>query len=105
MRKEYAQELSLPYVWKKLEENCDYDIDKFIAHIENQFDENMHWLNHGRGREQYYWQIDHITPRSNFVYTDLDDLNFIKCWSLENLQPLSAYENMVKDNHRRIPNK
>jgi hypothetical protein len=98
MRGIYAKELSITYVWEKIEQNCGYDIDDFVEYFESKFDENMNWLNHGRGTDQYYWQIDHIVPRSKFVFTDLDDPAFTKCWSLSNLQPLSAYENNVKDN-------
>jgi len=94
----YAEDVSNTLVWSKLQENCGYDIDKFVEHIQNQFNKNMNWFNHGRGSDQYYWQIDHIVPRSNFVYTDLDDPAFISCWSLTNMQPLSQYENMTKDN-------
>jgi hypothetical protein len=98
MRGTYAKELSITHVWEKIEQHCGYNIDDFVEYFESKFDENMNWLNHGRGTDQYYWQIDHVVPRSKFVFTDLDDPAFIKCWSLSNLQPLSAYENNVKDN-------
>jgi hypothetical protein len=98
MRGVYAMELSITDVWEKIEQNCGYNIDDFVEYFENKFDENMNWLNHGRGTDQYYWQIDHIVPRSKFVFTDLDDPAFIECWSLTNMQPLSAYENNIKDN-------
>jgi hypothetical protein len=97
MRGTYAKELSMPYIWERIEANCGYDIDGFIEHFENKFDANMNWLNHGRGTDQYYWQIDHIVPRSKFVFADLDDPAFVSCWNLSNLQPLSAYENNIKD--------
>ena len=93
----YVADISTASVWSKIEEKCGYDIDQFIEHIENQFDENMNWLNHGRGTDQYYWQIDHIVPRSKFIYTSLDDSAFVECWSLDNLQPLSQYDNLIKD--------
>ena len=98
MRGEYAKELSLTHVWEKIEEHCGYNIDEFVKYFESKFDNKMNWLNHGRGTDQYYWQIDHIIPRSKFVFTDLDDPAFIECWSLSNLQPLSAWENNIKDN-------
>ena len=94
----YRNDISVPVVWEHIEKHCGYDIDKFIEHFESHFDENMNWFNHGRGTDQYYWQMDHITPRSKFVYTTLDDPAFAKCWSLDNLQPLNAYENNIKDN-------
>ena len=95
--------MSTADVWESLEKNCGYNLEQFLNHIEAQFDQNMHWLNHGRGTEQYYWQIDHIVPRSTFVFKSLDDAAFIKCWGLDNLRPLSAYENCIrqfkKDRH------
>ena len=94
----WAEDISNTLIWSKLQENCGYNLDDFIEHIQNQFNEKMNWLNHGRGSDQYYWQIDHIVPRSSFVYTDLDDPAFISCWSLDNMQPLSQYENMTEDN-------
>ncbi len=94
----YCNDISVPVVWEHLEKHCGYDIDGFIDHFENQFDKNMNWFNHGRGTDQYYWQMDHIIPRSKFVYTSLNDPAFAQCWSLDNLQPLSAYENNIKDN-------
>lgn len=94
----YAKDLSAGDIWSMIEKHCGYDLDQFIVHIEKQFDENMHWLNHGRGTDQYYWQIDHIIPRSKFQLTEFDDPAFVACWSLGNLQPLSAYENNIKDN-------
>lgn len=95
-RKSYAKDLGVPFVWEKIEKNCGYTIDDFIAHIESQWKEGMHWLNHGRGPDT--WQVDHIKPRDNFFYTDLDDPQFIECWSLDNMQPLTSYNNAVKDN-------
>ena len=97
-RQEYASGLSVGDIWSNIKEYCGYDLEDFILHMEKQFNENMHWLNHGRGSDQYYWQIDHIIPRSKFHFTEFDDPAFAKCWSLDNMQPLSQYENMTKDN-------
>ena len=95
-RNSYAKDMGVPFVWEKIEKNCGYTIDDFIAHIESQWKEGMHWLNHGRGPDT--WQVDHIKPRDNFFYTDLDDPQFIECWSLDNMQPLTSYNNAIKDN-------
>ena len=53
----------------------------------------MNWSNHGT-----YWHIDHIKPKSWFKYESTDDEAFIKCWSLDNLQPLEAQINITKGN-------
>jgi hypothetical protein len=41
------------------------------------------------------WQLDHIIPQSDLPYTSMQDENFKKCWSLENLRPLSAKQNFL----------
>ena len=53
----------------------------------------MTWENQGS-----YWHIDHIKPKSLFEYDSIDHPEFKKCWSLDNLQPLEAKENMRKNN-------
>jgi len=42
------------------------------------------------------WQIDHIVPQYNFVIRSLRDENFIDCWALCNIRPLSSKENAKK---------
>jgi len=44
----------------------------------------------------WVWHIDHIIPQSNLPYYSMEDDNFIKCWSLNNLRPLSADINIVE---------
>jgi hypothetical protein len=41
------------------------------------------------------WQLDHIIPHSTLPYDSYDHPNFIKCWSLSNLRPLSAKQNVI----------
>ena len=65
-------------------------------HLEKQFDDNMSWDNYGS-----YWHLDHIHPQSLLPYDSFQHPNFIKCWSLNNLQPLEAKENIRKSN--KIP--
>lgn len=62
-------------------------------HLENKFDKNMSWNNYG-----IYWYIDHIYPQSLLPYMSMSDDNFKKCWSLDNLQPLQAIDNLKKSN-------
>ena len=63
-------------------------------HLENQFDENMNWDNYGS-----YWHIDHIVPQAALSYDSMDHPNFLACWDLQNLQPLSAEENTAKGSY------
>ena len=70
-----------------------YTVEQLVEHLESQFDENMTWDNHGS-----YWHLDHIYPQSRLPYDSLEHPNFLKCWSLENLRPLEAKENIRKGN-------
>jgi hypothetical protein len=59
----------------------------------------MNWDNYGKYEEgKLKWHIDHIIPHSSFEYTSMNDESFKKCWSLENLRPLEAVENIKKSN-------
>jgi len=70
-----------------------YTPEMLRDHLEKQFDEHMSWENYGS-----YWHIDHIYPQSKLPFKNLSEDNFLKCWSLENLQPLEASENIFKSN-------
>jgi 5-methylcytosine-specific restriction endonuclease McrA len=77
---------------KSWETLVDYSLEELKLHLERQFTEGMSWDNYGE------WHIDHIIPVSSFNIQTLDDENFKKCWSLENLQPLWAEQNIKKSN-------
>ena len=70
-----------------------YSLKELTEHLECQFDSNMTWENYGS-----YWHVDHIIPRSHFKYQSSKDREFLRCWSLENLRPLEAKENIRKGN-------
>jgi len=70
-----------------------YSIDELKQHLESQFDDKMNWDNYGS-----YWHIDHIIPQSKLLYSSMTDDNFQKCWTLDNLRPLEAIENIKKSN-------
>jgi len=80
--KDHPTWVALPYTPEQLKE-----------HLQAQFDEYMTWENYGE-----YWNIDHIYPQSRLPYDSLEHPNFLKCWSLENLQPLEKIENIKKSN-------
>lgn len=69
-----------------------YTRDELRRHLERQFSKGMSWENYGK------WHIDHIRPVSSFSYTSTLDIEFIECWSLCNLRPLWAEENLRKSN-------
>jgi len=72
--------------WKKF---VDFTIDELKIHLESKFKEGMTWDNYGS-----YWHIDHIKPLSWF---DLKN-EMSKAWSISNLQPLTSFENLSKNN-------
>jgi len=87
-----------PEIWRVLKfdspkrEGCywerqlGYTREQLRQHLESQFQEGMDWDNFGTG-----WHIDHIKPVSSFKLEE-----FKECWSLDNLQPLWAKDNMSK---------
>lgn len=74
------------------------------THLESKFKEGMSWDNYG----MYGWHIDHIRPTASFIFINKDGdvcLEQVKeCWSLENLQPLWATENILKGSKYKIGN-
>lgn len=71
-----------------------YTLQDLVEHFESQFykDPRISWNNYGQ------WHIDHIKPASSFNIKELGDDEFLKCWSLENLQPLWGIDNCRKGN-------
>ena len=59
-------------------------------HIERQFVKGMDWNNWGD------WHIDHITPIVSFDIQKAGDDEFMNCWSLSNLRPIWAIDNIKK---------
>ena len=79
---------------KSWKEFIDYNLNDLMRHLESKFTKGMTWEKFMNGEIH----IDHILPLSFFNYTSADDAEFRKCWSLENLQPLWAEDNMKKHN-------
>ncbi len=77
---------------KAIFEVLGYTIDDLRCHLESKFSEGMSLDNYGE------WHIDHIIPQSWLPFESLEDENFLKCWSLCNLQPLWAKDNCSKGN-------
>jgi hypothetical protein len=78
---------------KHWEDIVGYSFISLVKHLESKFDNNMSWENYG-----IYWHIDHIKPKSWFLYESIEDPAFKECWALENLQPLEAKKNISKGN-------
>lgn len=69
-----------------------YTLSDLRIHLEKQFTEGMNWDNYGE------WHIDHRIPKSVFNYSSPEHIDFKRCWALDNLQPLWAYDNICKSN-------
>jgi len=77
--------------WESL---VSFILDDLKKHLESKFLSGMTWANYGR----YGWHIDHIVPIDFFQFNKPEDQEFQYCWSLDNLQPLWAKDNWVKNN-------
>jgi hypothetical protein len=74
----------------RVEELCGYSIAELRQHIERQFTKGMTWDRFMSGEIH----IDHIVPQKSF---DLqDDTEWRACWSLTNLRPMWAKDNLEK---------
>ncbi len=69
-----------------------YTPEELISHLESKFIDGMTWDNYGE------WHVDHIKPISSFNIIEIGDDEFMKCWTLKNLQPLWGVENIKKSN-------
>lgn len=74
-----------------------YDVEQLMKRLEFQFRDGMCWDNYGE------WHIDHKKPKSLFNFEDKNDQDFKDCWSLANLQPLWAEENLSKQDDFKLP--
>ena len=88
-------------IWTVLKENdmnkyghyfdiLKYSPDELVIHLENQFTEDMTWDNYGE------WHVDHRLPISSFKFQEVGDNEFMRCWELNNLQPMWGSENIIK---------
>lgn len=69
-----------------------YSPEELINHLEKQFKDDMSWDNYG------IWHVDHKLPITSFNIQEMGDEEFMKCWSLNNLQPMWGEENIRKSN-------
>jgi len=101
--------------FRGLSKNCskkiflDYSMQELKEHLESKFEYWMSWNNYGiynpekwndNDPSTWTWQIDHIIPKSTFNYKSVNDEEFKKCWSLDNLRPYSAKLNIIEGSNR-----
>lgn len=72
------------------EDLVNYTLEQLKQYLEDLFQPGMMWDNYGK------WHIDHKIPISSFNITSYKCEDFKKCWSLGNLQPLWAEDNLSK---------
>ncbi len=70
-----------------------YTLQELVRHLERQFLKGMSWENIGE------WHIDHIIPKSSFVYESAECDGFKAAWAITNLRPLWAADNIRKHAH------
>jgi len=69
-----------------------YTPEELINHLEKQFTDTMSWDNYG------VWHVDHKLPITSFDIREMGDKEFMRCWCLDNLQPMWGEENIRKSN-------
>lgn len=69
-----------------------YTREELLTHIERQFTKGMSWEKLLSGEIH----IDHIIPVSHFKCASVHDPEFKACWSLGNLRPMWAKDNLSK---------
>jgi len=78
----------------KWESLVGYTAVQLVKHIESQFKDGMTWSLFFEGKIH----IDHKIPVSKHNFEKPEDEDFKRCWALNNLQPLWAIDNIVKNN-------
>ena len=73
-----------------------YTLDDLMGHLKKTIPIEMTWRDYLDGK----LHIDHIVPIYAFNFDSYNDLDFKRCWALENLQLLKKIENLRKG--RRI---
>ena len=75
--------------WNKF---VDYTVGELKDHLKSKFKKGMTWERFLNGEIH----IDHKIPKIAFHYNSPNDIDFKRCWALENLQPMWAKDNIKK---------
>ncbi len=60
-----------------------YTLGDLLRHIESHFKPGMNWDRLMKGEIE----LDHVIPKIKFSYANPEDIEFRRCWALENLKP------------------
>lgn len=77
---------------KRMSQLLGYSLDELKTHLERQFTKGMTWERFLAGEIH----IDHIIPIASFSIPSEDCEDFRRCWSLANLRPAWAKDNLSK---------
>jgi len=77
---------------RKWQDLVGYTTDMLREHLEERFTAGMSWEKFKNGEIH----IDHKIPKSIFNYESTKDIDFKRCWGLDNLQPMWAEDNLKK---------
>ena len=80
--------------WESL---VDFNSQELKRHLEAQFISGMSWEKF----KDAEIHIDHIVPLSSFTFDSTDDPEFKRAWSLTNLRPMWAKDNLSKGSEIR----
>ena len=84
---------------RKWESLTGYTLNDLIKRLKSTIPKGYTWQDFMEGK----LHIDHIIPKSVFIYTKSEHVNFKECWALRNLRLLPAKENRTKHNRLEKP--
>jgi len=96
------------YLWRALKKNkggkssqeiLGYTIKELIKHLRKTVPSGHTWQDFIDGK----LQIDHIIPQSVFNFRGYNDIDFRRCWALDNLRLLPSRENAIKSDMLSAP--
>ena len=76
----------------KWESYVEYTLEDLKKHLKETISECYTWNDYLDGK----LELDHITPISDFNYSEITDYEFKKCWALNNLRLVTPKENHSK---------
>jgi len=86
------------YKWESL---VGYTVEDLEKHLKRTLRKDIFWESFIKNPEDYH--IDHIIPVSAFNYENEKDIDFKRCWALENLRIIPKSENLKKKDKLSAP--
>ena len=99
MRKAIGESLKGNKNGRHWEDLVGYTLNDLIKRLKGTLPKGYTWQDYLEGK----LHIDHIIPKSIFNFDNSNQINFKRCWALENLQLLPASENLIKNNKLTKP--